>query len=88
MCISRKPIFSGGYLVFWGAYRNTGNLNDSNTIGAEFKTGDERNRRLGCLYVYARRSDPHSTTTKRRLSKDMKDEWKYTSTHHIRSLCI
>lgn len=66
--------FLRGYLVFWGAYRNTGNATDENTIGASYK---EAMCEAGDWSVYMSmqgevipKYDNHV-----RLSRELKDEW-------------
>ncbi len=66
--------FLRGYMVFWGAYRNTGNATDENNIGASYK---EAMCEAGDWSVYMSmqgevipKHDNHV-----RLSKELKDEW-------------
>jgi choline dehydrogenase-like flavoprotein len=66
--------FLRGYLVFWGAYRNTGNETSGESIGAAFK---ETMSEAGDWGVYMSMQGEviprHSNHV--RLSKDLKDEW-------------
>ncbi len=66
--------FLRGYMVFWGAYRNTGNATDENNIGVAYK---EAMCEAGDWSVYMSmqgevipKHDNHV-----RLSKELKDEW-------------
>jgi choline dehydrogenase-like flavoprotein len=64
--------FQRGYLVFWGAYRNTGN--DSADIGADLKkklseAGD------WSAYMSMQGEVIPKKTNHVRLSKDLKDDW-------------
>ncbi len=66
--------FLRGYMVFWGAYRNTGIATDENNIGASYK---EAMCEAGDWSVYMSmqgevipKHDNHV-----RLSKELKDEW-------------
>lgn len=66
--------FQRGYLVFWGAYRNTGNEHVEPGIGADFKrsmseAGD------WSVYMSMQGEVIPKESNHVRLSKDLKDEW-------------
>ena len=66
--------FQRGYLVFWGAYRNTGINNSQTGIGEDFKqsmseAGD------WSVYMSMQGEVIPKKTNHVRLSKDLKDEW-------------
>jgi len=66
--------FLRGYLVFWGAYRNTGNENDANNIGASYKEalceGGDWGVYMSMQGEVIPKHDNHV-----RLSKELNDEW-------------
>ena len=66
--------FQRGYLVFWGAYRNTGNEQAEDEIGAAFKksmseAGD------WSVYMSMQGEVIPKQTNHVRLSEELKDEW-------------
>jgi choline dehydrogenase-like flavoprotein len=66
--------FLGGYITFWGAYRNGGNENDNNAIGASYKdamceAGD------WSVYMSIQGEVVPKQSNHVRLSKDEKDQW-------------
>ncbi|QEC69122.1 GMC family oxidoreductase [Panacibacter ginsenosidivorans] len=66
--------FMGGYLVFWGAYRNTGNANNNENIGASFKDAMCEAGNWG-VYMSMQGEVIPKFDNHVRLSKDLKDEW-------------
>jgi choline dehydrogenase-like flavoprotein len=66
--------FLRGYLVFWGAYRNTGNPTDANSIGAEFKEAMSEAENWG-VYMSMQGEVIPKHDNHVRLSKDLTDEW-------------
>jgi choline dehydrogenase-like flavoprotein len=66
--------FLRGYLVFWGAYRNSGNPTDANGIGAEFKEAMSEAGDWG-VYMSMQGEVIPKYSNHVRLSKDVKDEW-------------
>ncbi len=66
--------FLRGYLVFWGAYRNTGNPTDANSIGAEFKEAMSEAGNWG-VYMSMQGEVIPKHDNHVRLSKDLTDEW-------------
>jgi choline dehydrogenase-like flavoprotein len=66
--------FQRGYLLFWGAYRNTGNENIPEGIGAGFKkTMTEAGQ--WSAYMSMQGEVIPKKTNHVRLSSDLKDEW-------------
>src|SRR3954465_8957715 len=66
--------FLRGYLVFWGAYRDRGNENKNDTIGASFKNAMSEAGEWGVYMSMQGEVIPkHSNHV--RLSKDEKDQW-------------
>src|SRR4030095_15110673 len=66
--------FLRGYLVFWGAYRDTGNSAGADSIGAEFKEAMSETGDWGVYMSMQGEVIPkHSNHV--RLSKDLNDEW-------------
>jgi choline dehydrogenase-like flavoprotein len=66
--------FQRGYLLFWGAYRNTGNENIPEGIGAGFKkTMTEAGE--WSAYMSMQGEVIPKKTNHVRLSSDLKDEW-------------
>ena len=66
--------FLGGYITFWGAYRNSGTENNGDAIGANFKdamceAGDWR------VYMSIQGEVIPKQSNHVRLSKDEKDQW-------------
>ncbi len=66
--------FLRGYLVFWGAYRNTGNPTNDITIGAAFKDAMSEAGSWG-VYMSMQGEVIPKHNNHLRLSKDLKDEW-------------
>jgi len=66
--------FLGGYLVFWGAYRNTGIENGTDTIGIKFKDDMSEAGDWG-VYMSMQGEVIPKYTNHVRLSSDEKDPW-------------
>lgn len=66
--------FLGGYITFWGAYRNGGNENDSNAIGASYKDAMCEAGDWG-VYMSIQGEVIPKQSNHVRLSKDEKDQW-------------
>ena len=66
--------FLGGYITFWGAYRNTGNENNHDTIGPNFKDALCEPGDWG-VYMSIQGEVIPKQTNHVRLSKDEKDAW-------------
>ncbi len=66
--------FLRGYLVFWGAYRNAGNENSNDGIGANFKDAMSEAGEWG-VYMSMQGEVIPKHRNHVRLSKDVKDEW-------------
>jgi len=66
--------FLRGYLVFWGAFRNTGNEVDGDIIGAAYKQAMSEPGEWGAYMSMQGEVIPkHNNHV--RLSKDLKDDW-------------
>ena len=66
--------FLGGYITFWGAYRNVGNENGNDTIGAKFKEVMCEPGDWG-VYMSIQGEVIPKQSNHVRLSKDEKDAW-------------
>ncbi len=66
--------FLGGYITFWGAYRNVGNENGNDTIGAKFKEAMCEPGDWG-VYMSIQGEVIPKQSNLVRLSKDEKDAW-------------
>lgn len=66
--------FLGGYITFWGAYRNTGNENGNETIGAAFKNAMSETGDWG-VYMSIQGEVIPKHRNHVRLSKELKDPW-------------
>jgi choline dehydrogenase-like flavoprotein len=66
--------FLGGYITFWGAYRNVGNENNNDTIGANFKDALCEAGNWG-VYMSIQGEVIPKHDNHVRLSKDEKDAW-------------
>jgi choline dehydrogenase-like flavoprotein len=66
--------FLGGYITFWGAYRNVGNENGNDTIGAKFKEAMCEPGDWG-VYMSIQGEVIPKQSNHVRLSKDEKDAW-------------
>ena len=66
--------FLRGYLVFWGAYRKTGNETTGETIGAAYKDAMSEAGNWG-VYMSMQGEVIPKHDNHLRLSKDLKDEW-------------
>lgn len=66
--------FLGGYITFWGAYRNTGNENGNDTIGAKFKEALCEAGDWG-VYMSIQGEVIPKKSNHVRLSKNEKDQW-------------
>jgi choline dehydrogenase-like flavoprotein len=66
--------FLRGYLVFWGAFRNTGSENGGHGICADYKDGLSEAGEWGvCMSMQGEVIPKHENHL--RLSKELKDEW-------------
>jgi choline dehydrogenase-like flavoprotein len=66
--------FLGGYITFWGAYRNVGNENNNDTIGVNFKDALCEPGDWG-VYMSIQGEVIPKYSNHVRLSKDEKDAW-------------
>jgi choline dehydrogenase-like flavoprotein len=66
--------FLGGYITFWGAYRNAGNENSNDTIGENFKNALCEPGDWG-VYMSIQGEVIPQHNNHVRLSKDEKDAW-------------
>ena len=66
--------FLRGYLVFWGAYRNSGKTNDADSIGAAYKEALSEAGDWG-VYMSMQGEVIPKYENHVRLSNDLKDEW-------------
>ena len=66
--------FLGGYITFWGAYRNVGNENSNDTIGVNFKEAMCEPGDWG-VYMSIQGEVIPKQSNHVRLSKDEKDAW-------------
>ena len=70
----RDSDFPGGYISFWGAYRNTGNERPGESIGAVFKESmSEAGEWSAYMSMQGEVIPKHDNHV--RLSKDLKDDW-------------
>jgi choline dehydrogenase-like flavoprotein len=66
--------FLRGYLVFWGAYRNSGKTNDTDSVGAAYKEALSEAGDWG-VYMSMQGEVIPKYENHVRLSNDLKDEW-------------
>lgn len=66
--------FLGGYITFWGAFRNTGNENSNEAIGAAFKNAMSEAGEWG-VYMSIQGEVIPKRSNHVRLSKEFKDPW-------------
>jgi choline dehydrogenase-like flavoprotein len=66
--------FLRGYLVFWGAFRNVGHENTTESIGADYKNAMSEAGEWG-VYMSMQGEVIPKAENKVRLSKDKKDDW-------------
>lgn len=70
----RDTDFIGGYITFWGAYRNTGKEDANETIGAAYKNALTEAGEWG-VYMSIQGEVVPKFENHVRLSKDLKDSW-------------